>query len=76
MKEMEKAEFKDILHELCIGMNLQLKSKDTDKKRGISLVNQISINDKGGATWGGTKHSARLEQKSKNQSEQGMDVTK
>ncbi len=71
---MSTEDFKNILNELCIGMNLQIKSKETDNKRAISSVNQIVDSARGGAVWGGPKHSARLEQKSKTQSDIDMDV--
>lgn len=76
LKEMEASEFKEILDELCLSMNLQIKQKEIDNKRPISSVNQIIIDaTKGGAVWGGSKHSARLEQK-KMITEQEMDLSK
>lgn len=71
---MDSNEFKCILNELCTSMNLQLKPKEVDNKRGISSVHQIvTENTKGGAAWGGPKHSARLD-KLKNQAVQDMEL--
>lgn len=74
MREMSSEEFKSILNEICLSMNLQLKPKEIDNKRAISSVHQIvNENSKGGAAWSGSKHSARLE-KLKNQSVQDMEL--
>lgn len=70
MKDMPVTEFKQILDEICASMNLQIKTaKGVDSKRGIAAVNQEMS-----AAWGGAKHSARLEQKTKGQPAQDMEV--
>jgi hypothetical protein len=75
MKEMEVMDFKEILDELCLSMNLQIKPKEADHKRTISTVHQIVNETTKGGAWGGSKHSARLEQK-KVHSAEDMEITK
>ncbi len=77
MKEMEEWEFTEILEELCNEMNLQIKPKPVERKKGV-VANTTTDDDSGKSQDGVGGISSRPNpkggKKCKNQGEQDMDL--